>query len=129
MNMFAASSGNNKELSWLSEDEGQLSVDVLEDDRFIYVRAAVAGTRAEDLDISVTHDTVTIRGKRRHGCEHWSSATAHIQECYWGAYSRSIVLPGHVRPEKADAEIRNGILTITMPKAEMASTIDVKEID
>ncbi len=122
-------SETHRELAWIPEDEGQLSVDVLEDERFIYIRSAVAGTRAEDLDISVTHDTITIRGRRDHGCRAWQDAITHIEECYWGAYSRSVVLPSHVRPEEADAEIKNGILTITLPKAEMASNLDVLEVE
>jgi HSP20 family protein len=118
-----------KELAWLPTDEGQLSVDVLEDTCHLYVRTAIAGTHLEDLDISVTHDTVTIRGKRTppgHGpCE---QATQHIGECYWGAFSRSIVMPSRVHPEASNAVLQNGILTITLPKAETSSTIDVTEV-
>jgi HSP20 family protein len=87
----------------------------------------VAGTNAEDLDITVTHDTVTIRGRRHHACDHWESATVHLEECFWGAFSRSIVLPNHVRPEVADAVIKNGILTITIPKTEAAKDLEVFE--
>jgi HSP20 family protein len=114
-------------LSWLPEQEGQLSIDVLEDDQNIYIRSAVAGTASENLDITVTHDTVTIRGKRHHQCDHWADATSHLQECFWGSFSRSVVLPSHVRPEAADAVLKNGILTITIPKTESASEIDVIE--
>ena len=113
--------------SWLPEHEGQLSIDVLEDDQNIYIRSAVAGVSAENLDITVTHDTVTIRGKRHHACDTWASATVHPEECYWGAFSRSIVLPSHVRPEAADAVMKNGILTITIPKTESAAEVDVIE--
>jgi len=117
----------NDNLSWLPEHEGQLSVDVLEDEQNIYIRSAVAGIRAEDLDITVTHDTVTVRGQRQHGCDHWIDTTTHLEECFWGTFSRSIVLPSHVRPETADAVMKNGILTITITKTEASSDVDVIE--
>ncbi|MFH1252718.1 MAG: Hsp20/alpha crystallin family protein [Candidatus Uhrbacteria bacterium] len=119
----------DNELDWLPESEGQLAVDVLEDEQNIYIRAAVAGTQADDLDIVVTHDTVTIRGKRYHGCDTWENATSHLEECYWGVYSRSVVLPSHVQPEAADAVIKNGILTITIPKIETSSDLNVIELN
>ncbi len=120
---------HHHELAWIPEDEGQLSVDVLEDDSRILIRSAVAGTRAEDLDISVTSDTVTIRGKRGHGCEGWDTATSHVQECYWGHFSRSVVLPSHVRPEAAEASLKHGILTVSIPKTEMSAHPDVLEMN
>ena len=116
------------EESWLPENEGQLSIDVLEDEQNIYLRAAVAGTAVDDLDITVTHDTVTIRGQREHGCCEWGNVTTHLEECFWGTYSRSVVLPSHVRPEAADAVIKNGIHTVTIPKIEIASEIDVADL-
>ncbi len=120
---------DKNDFSWLASDEGQLSVDVLEDAQNIYVRSAIAGTRAEDLDISVTQDTLTIRGKRAHGCREIEEATMHVEECYWGDYSRTIVLPSHVAPEATDASLKNGILTITLKKAEMAADVDVVELE
>lgn len=114
--------------SWVPEHEGQLSVDVLENERFVFIRSTVAGTRAEDLDVAVTHDTVTIRGHRHHACAEWEDATFHVQECHWGAFSRSIVLPSHVRPAEADAVLKNGILTITLPKTEVAASLSVIEL-
>lgn len=117
----------NKETAWLPEQEGQLSVDVLEDDQNIYLRSAVAGVNAEDLDITVTHDTVTIRGHRHHHEEWHETATTHLEECFWGTFSRSVILPRHVRPEAADAVIKNGVLVITVPKTEAAAELEVVE--
>lgn len=116
-----------EEKIWLPEHEGQLSIDVLEDEQNVYIRSAVAGVNADDLDITVTHDTVTIRGKRHHECDHWVNTTTHLEECYWGTFSRSVVLPSHVRPEVADAIMKNGILTITIPKTEASSELEVNE--
>ncbi|HLD18329.1 MAG TPA: Hsp20/alpha crystallin family protein [Patescibacteria group bacterium] len=115
---------------WLPEQEGQLSVDVLEDLRHLYVRTAIAGVRAEDLDISVTHDTVTIRGRRVYeGVPETGQAEVHVQECHWGPFSRSIVLPVSVHAEEADAVLKKGILTITLPKAEVAAMLRVVGLD
>ncbi len=115
--------------AWFREDEGQLSVDVIETDREIIIQSAIAGVRAEDLDISVTSDTITIRGERTEGCHEYDEGIIHIKECYWGKFSRSIVLPHHIQPSKADAVLKNGILTITLQKAEMTSQIPVINMD
>ncbi len=112
---------------WLSDTGGQLSVDVIETEKEIVIRSAIAGAAPADLDIDVTQDTVTIRGKRHHGCEQRTSDVVHIQECYWGSFSRSIVLPHHVNPQATDAVLKNGILTITLKKAQMGGRVVVRE--
>jgi HSP20 family protein len=114
---------------WFSTTEGQLSVDVMETPDEIIVRSAIAGVPADDLDISVTADTLTIRGKRDHGCIESQDQTVHVRECYWGSFSRSVVLPCHIRPEEADATLKNGILTVTLKKVEMNSKVSVIELD
>ncbi|OGL95025.1 hypothetical protein A2348_04620 [Candidatus Uhrbacteria bacterium RIFOXYB12_FULL_58_10] len=117
------------EQNWFSDTEGQLSVDVIETADEMIIRSAIAGVSSENLDISVTTDTVTIRGTRSHDCEDTGSKTVHVRECYWGAFSRSIVLPCHIRPEESDATLKNGILTITLKKVEMRSKVSVIELD
>ncbi len=117
------------EQNWFSETEGQLSVDVVETDDAIIVRSAIAGISAEDIDIAVTTDTLTIRGTREHGCEESSRDQVHVHECYWGAFSRSIVLPCHILPDEADATLKNGILTVTLKKVEMHSNLSVINLD
>lgn len=115
--------------NWFSNTEGQLSVDVIETPADIIIRSAIAGVSSENLDIAVTTDTVTIRGTRSHGCEESGTRTEHVRECYWGAFSRSVVLPCHIRPEESDATLKNGILTITLKKVEMRSRVSVIELD
>lgn len=115
--------------SWLPEPEGQLSVDVIEGKNTVWIRSAIAGIKGEDLDISITTDTVTIRGKRSHSQKDMKQATIHVQECHWGAFSRSIVLPCPIRAEKVKATMKQGILTITLPKAEIASRLAVIELE
>ena len=112
-----------QENALFNETEGQLAVDVLESPHEVVIRSAIAGVQAEDLDIAVTPDTVTIRGTRGHGCHTSENDVLHVQECFWGSFSRSVVLPAHVRPDSADAGLQNGILTIRLKKAEMNSHI------
>ncbi len=109
----------------LKPEEGQLSVDVIERTHDIVVRSAIAGVGADDLDVHITRDTITIRGLRHHGCEEQSTDTVHIQECFWGTFSRSIILPCEVDPNDADATMKNGILTITLRKVEQGKTLSI----
>lgn len=101
--------------SWPEVAEGQLSVDIFETEDAIVVQSAIAGVSAEDLDIFVNSDMVTIRGKRERDTRA-TSATMHYEECFWGAFSRTVVLPSHIRPSEAQAELKNGVLTVTLPK-------------
>lgn len=105
-------------------EEGQLAVDIYETAKSLIVKAPIAGVNPEDLDISVNDDMLTIRGKR-HGSTA-DDAAYLVRECYWGNFSRSIILPVDVRAESVDAAMVNGVLTITLPKAIRARTIEVK---
>ncbi len=112
-------------LAW-GQPEGQLAVDVLETREAIIIRSAIAGVAPEDLDVNVTSDVVTIRGARQAG-QSYADATAHFEECFWGAFSRSIVLPSHIKPDEAVAVIKNGILTLTLPKARGEMKLKITE--
>lgn len=114
---------------WFHDEEGQLSVDVIETEKEIIVRSAIAGVAPEDIDISVTNDTITIRGERLEDCDERDEGIVHVKECYWGKFSRSIVLPHHVKADQADAVLKNGILTIWLKKAEMSSHVPVINMD
>ncbi|MBT3230970.1 Hsp20/alpha crystallin family protein [Candidatus Uhrbacteria bacterium] len=110
---------------WESQ-EGQLAVDVLETPSEIIIRSAIAGVKPKDIDINVTSDLVTIRGEReRHRERH--DTTMHFEECFWGSFSRSIVLPAHVQPNEANADMKNGVLTLTIPKAHAEMQVPVRE--
>jgi HSP20 family protein len=115
--------------NWLEQTEGQLAVDISETNQELIVRTAIAGVAAEDLDIAVTNDTITIRGSREKACARTNDETVHLEECFWGMFSRSIVLPSNVLPNETDAEIKNGVLTIRLKKVEMSSKIPVLEIE
>lgn len=110
---------------WQSS-EGQLAVDVIETPTEIIIRSAIAGVKPQDIDINVTSDLVTIRGTRERKKEK-HDATVHFEECFWGSFSRSIVLPSHVKPDEADAQMKNGVLTLTIPKAHTEIKVPIRE--
>ncbi|MFH1631592.1 MAG: Hsp20/alpha crystallin family protein [bacterium] len=110
---------------WQS-NEGQLAVDVLETEDSIIIRSAIAGVKPEDLDIHVSSDVVTIRGERKGGRE-YTNSTMHFQECFWGTFSRSVVLPHHVKPDEAEASLKDGVLTLSIPKQHGETKVDVRE--
>ena len=94
---------------------GQLAIDVFETDNDVTIKAPIAGVEPDDLEISITDDVVTIEGERKKSKEAKSS-DYFIQECYWGKFSRKYILPIEVDGEKGKAEIKDGVLTITIPK-------------
>jgi HSP20 family protein len=106
-----------KEDLWADgEPEGQLTVDVYQTPNDIVVESAIAGVAPDDIDVNVTTDSIAIRGSRKR------EKTVHdedylYQECYWGKFGRSIILPQEVDPEGAEVKFKNGILTVTLPKA------------
>lgn len=112
---------------WLKEDyeEGQLAIDVYQRPDAIVVRSTIAGVKPEDIDIALNNDMLTIRGTRRMS-DVINEDDYFYQECYWGSFSRSIILPVEVKADQIDATIENGVLTVTLPKAQSAKQIAVK---
>ena len=107
------------------ETEGQLAIDVYQDEDNIYILAPIAGTAPADIDVQITDEVVTIRGQRKSG--HKASDEMHfVQECYWGPFSRTFVLPIAVNSEKAKAQLKNGLLQITIPKDAKSKTKSLK---
>lgn len=101
--------------------EGQLTIDVYQTENDIVIKSTIAGVKPEDLDVSINNDMVTIKGERKNE-EIVENGNYYYQECYWGSFSRSVLLPVDVIPEKADASLKNGILTIRLPKADTTKT-------
>lgn len=97
------------------QGEAQLTVDVYQNDDSIVIRALVAGVRPDDLDVSITRDMVTISGKRVEQKEVQEDDYVY-RELFWGAFSRSIVLPAEVDVDAAEANEKHGLLTIKLPK-------------
>lgn len=105
------------------EKEGQLTVDVFETKDSVIIQSAVAGITPDDLDISIEKDVVSIKGKRERRFEEKTENFLY-QECYWGKFSREIVLPSEVDKSKAEAVMKDGILTIKIPKINKKVNIE-----
>lgn len=98
-------------------EEGQLTVDIYDDGVYMVIQSTVAGVKPEDIDISLQDDTLVIRGSRRRAQE-VKDDSFYYRELYWGAFSRSIILPEEVDFQKAEASIKNGLLTVRLPKKD-----------
>lgn len=106
---------------WLAESEGQLTIDVYQTPNEIVIKSTIAGVKPEDIDITMANDMITIKGNREKD-EEVKEEDYYYQECYWGPFSRSVILPVDVEVDKADASMKNGILTIRLPKIEKIKT-------
>jgi HSP20 family protein len=93
------------------------AIDMYQTDNEIVVKAALPGIKADEVQINVTGDTLTVKGEVKQEEEKKEKAY-HIREQRWGAFERSILLPTEVIADKAKADFENGILTVTLPKAE-----------
>jgi HSP20 family protein len=83
----------------------------------VVVKAALPGIKADEVQINITGEVLTLKGEVRHE-EDKKEKAWHIHEQRWGSFERSLVLPTEVVADKTKAEFENGILTITLPKAE-----------
>lgn len=101
-----------------SEDlPGQLAVDVYETKERLVVKARTAGVNKHDLDVSISDNTLSIRGTLSAGSED-DVINYFVQECYWGEFSRSIALPVPVKEEEIEAVLKDGVLTISFTKVK-----------
>ena len=98
------------------EQEGQLAIDIYQTENELVIRSAIAGVKPESVEISFERDIITIRGRREKPFE--EKEDYFSQECYWGPFSREIILPVEVDPNLAEATMKEGILTIRLPKIE-----------
>ena len=106
--------------AWDDNEEdfpGQLAVDVYEADDRLVVKARTAGVNKEDLDVSISDGILTISGTLSSGDE-TEATNWHIQECYWGEFSRTVALPVAVKEDEAAASLKDGVLTIEFPKVQ-----------
>jgi HSP20 family protein len=103
------------------------AVDMYQTDNEIVVKAALPGIKADEVQINITGDVLTLKGEVKQQ-EDVKEKAYHIHEQRWGTFERTLVLPANVVADKAKADFENGILTITLPKAEEAKpkTISIK---
>jgi HSP20 family protein len=104
---------------WEDEEPvpGQLAVDVFETKDKLVVKARTAGVNKNDLDVSISDNTLSIRGTLSAGNEE-NVENYFVQECYWGEFSRSIALPVPVKEEEIEAMLKDGVLTISFAKVK-----------
>ena len=107
---------NLEQIEWPTEEEGELAIDLYETENELVLKSAIGGVKAENLDISITNDMITITGARQLE-EKEEIKKIYYQECFWGRFSRAVILPKEVKSDSATAVIKNGILTIRLPKA------------
>ncbi|MBU1045546.1 Hsp20/alpha crystallin family protein [Patescibacteria group bacterium] len=113
--------GKQPQEEWLSQNsEGELAIDAYETDKEIVIQSTIAGISASDLDISAEDDMLIIKGSRQkpddEGVKNYFQ-----QECYWGPFSKKIILPEKAKIASAKAEVKNGVLTLRIPKAQTVS--------
>lgn len=111
------------------EEDGELPIDVYQTDTEIIIQAFVAGVRPDELQISITRDTLTLKGKRVLP-QNIDEDEYFIRELYWGAFSRTVDLPAEVEPEEAEAVEKHGLIIIKLPKIDKQkrASIRVKSI-
>lgn len=107
------------------EYEGQLNIDIYQDNNNLYVISTIAGVEPEDLEIGLQGDLLTIRGKREKNKFIETNDSLH-SECYWGGFSRSVILPTEVKADNIKASLKNGLLLITLPKVNRDDFHEIK---
>lgn len=109
----------------MDEGEGQLTIDVYQTPEEIVVESTIAGVNPENLDVDISPESVTIRGKREKE-KKISEEDYFYQECYWGKFSRSVILPQEIDPDKSIATLKNGVLSVHMPKVDRRKSKKLK---
>jgi len=110
---------------WMESEEGELSIDMYQDKNNVVIKTMVAGVHPDNLDIAISRDTVTIKGKREES--HIVDEENYFSnELYWGSFSRIITLPTEINIEEAKAEEKHGLLTLTLPKIDKGRQTKLK---
>src|SRR3989339_967363 len=112
---------------WVEEgrEEGKLTIDVAQNDTHIFVVSTMAGARPDKIEVMVHNDLLTIRGTRYSPLENEKDIEYYFKECFWGTFSRSIVLPVNVKGDLAHAKFQNGVLNISIPKQKIDNKISI----
>jgi HSP20 family protein len=110
---------------WPSSEEGQLAIDVYQSEEEIVVQSTIGGVKPSDLDIIIENGMVHIKGHRQK-TETVQKDSYFIQECHWGAFSRQLVLPSEVDSSRAEAILKDGVLTIKIPRIQREKVTKLK---
>lgn len=104
----------------IPEDEGKLAVDIFETEEMLFIVAPLAGVDEKEVEISISEDVLTIRGERRFPEKLPEERAFFTEECFWGKFSRSIVLPSAVNSADIKAKMKKNVLVVAVPKAKKA---------
>lgn len=108
----------NNNLKWpATEEEGELAVDLYETPTELVLEAVIGGVKINDLDISITNDMIIIKGKRTKEDDE-EIEKVYYNECFWGPFSRALILPKEINADKVKATLKNGLLIVRLPKLE-----------
>lgn len=99
---------------WFEEPAGQLAVDVFQTERDLIIQTAIAGIKPGNLEVTVERDIVAIRGVRQKPSE--ENGDYFTKECYWGPFTREVIVPVEIDPDRVEAIMQEGVLTVKMPK-------------
>lgn len=110
-------------------DEGRLAIDIGHTENEIIIISTMAGATPDNIEVHIHTDLLTIRGVRSTPFENTPNIEYYYNECFWGKFSRTIVLPTEVKGELARAEYKNGILTIVIPKRITDTHVPVVVVD
>jgi HSP20 family protein len=120
--------GGEKEKTWFSEnDVGELTIDAYETPEELVIQSPIAGITSKDVKISLEDDMLVIRGKReKPETSEKGKKKYFYQECFWGKFEKRLILPEEVDINKAKANIKNGILTLRIPKKKKKGKKEVR---
>lgn len=126
----AAVPAPQREADWRdSHQEGQLAVDVYATPTELVLLSPMAGVRTGTIEVFVRQDVVTIRGERTRPPEAGDIEHVYHRECFWGPFSRTVILPVDVAGDRAHAQYENGVLTVRIPKQERHGKIPVRIVE
>ncbi len=127
LNVFIDESAKNWEDV---QQEGQLAVDVFETKDDVIVISTMAGADTSSIEVFVhSDDLLTIKGRREPPELHAPLIESVHQECFWGSFSRTVILPVHVKGDQSNATYKNGILTLIIPKSKRRALIPIEIIE
>jgi len=119
--------GADNRSTWMDEqgDEGELSIDMYQTPDSIVIRTMIPGVKKDDLEINLSRDRLTLRGKRMVDTRIADQDYYH-RELYWGTFSRTVELPHEVDIEQSEAIEKDGMLTLTLPRIDKGRQTKLK---
>jgi len=113
-----------RQINELEEQDGELAIDMYEDENEIFIQTMVAGVAPEDMEIIITREMVTLKGRR--DTAYIPKENYYHKELYWGGFARQILLPEEIDPEKSEAIEKHGLLILRLPKLRKSKTQKLK---